>query len=81
MAMHAGVYLTVPGRDDWWTRALAAQLAVDDSAWSLHAAAFVHGIVSAPPQTVALLIGLLRQWREWRWGQERRAPRAGRAGA
>ena len=57
MAMHPGVYLTVPGRDDWWTRALAAQLAVDDSAWSLHAAAFVHGIVSAPPQTVALLIG------------------------
>src|SRR6478609_8652868 len=28
VAMHAGVYLTVPGRDDWWTRALAAQLAV-----------------------------------------------------
>jgi hypothetical protein len=57
VGMHPGVYLTVPGRDDWWTRALAAQLAVDDAAWSHHAAAFVHGIVAGPPGVVDLLVG------------------------
>lgn len=30
--LHPGVYLTVPGRDDWWVTALAAFLAVDDAA-------------------------------------------------
>src|SRR6478609_10315121 len=57
VAMHPGVYLTVPGRDDWWTRALAAQLAVDDAAWSHHAAAFVHGLVSGAPPVLDLLVG------------------------
>ena len=57
VAMHPGVYLTIPGRDDWWTRALAAQLAVDDAAWSHHAAGFVHGIVVTPPRVVDLVVG------------------------
>ena len=57
VGMHPGVYLTIPGRDDWWTRALAAQLAVDDAAWSHHAAAFVHGIVAGPPPVLDLLVG------------------------
>ena len=32
--VHQGVYLTVPGRDDWHTTAFAAQLTVPDSARS-----------------------------------------------
>jgi hypothetical protein len=55
--VHPGVYLTAPGRDDWWVRALAAFLAVDDAAWSHHTAAFVHGLVSQPPQHLDLLVG------------------------
>jgi very-short-patch-repair endonuclease len=55
--IHPGVYLTVPGRDDWWMRALAALLAVDDAAWSHRTAAFVHGLLSTPPQAVDLLVG------------------------
>lgn len=55
--VHPGVYLTIPGRDDWWTVALAAQLAVDDSAWSHHTAAFVHGLLSSPPMRIDLLVG------------------------
>lgn len=57
VAVHPGVYLTVPGREDWWTRALAAQLAVGDAAWSHDTAAFVHGIAAKPPRVVDLLVG------------------------
>lgn len=61
--IHPGVYLTVPGRDDWWVRAVAAFLAVDDAAWSHHTAAFVHGLVSTPPRAVDLLVGHDRRLR------------------
>ena len=54
--LHLGVYLTVPGRDDWWTRAVAAQLATEDSAWSHHTAAFAHGLVTDPPRVVDLMV-------------------------
>jgi very-short-patch-repair endonuclease len=57
VTVHPGVYLTVPGRDDWWLRALAAQLAVDDAAWSHATAAFVHGLLRTPPRTLELLVG------------------------
>ena len=41
-----GVYLTTPGRDDWWTSATAAHLACGpDAAWSHHTAAFVWGLI------------------------------------
>lgn len=57
VTVHPGVYLTVPGRDDWWLRALAAQLAIDDAAWSHATAAFVHGLTRTPPRTVELIVG------------------------
>src|SRR5215207_7837992 len=46
--VHPGVYQTLPGRDDWHTDALAAQLAVPGSAWSHQTAGFVHGLLSQP---------------------------------
>jgi hypothetical protein len=45
--VHSAVYQTIPGRDDWHTGALAAQLAVPDSAWSYRTAAYVQGLVRA----------------------------------
>jgi hypothetical protein len=35
--VHPGVYQTQPGREDWFTTALAGQLAVPGSAWSTRA--------------------------------------------
>jgi hypothetical protein len=44
-----GVYLTLPGRDDWRTQALAALLACGpDAAWSHWTAAHVWGLMPAP---------------------------------
>lgn len=57
VTVNPGVYLTVPGRDDWCLRALAAQLAIDDAAWSHATAAFVHGLIRTPSRTVDLLVG------------------------
>jgi hypothetical protein len=51
-----GVYQTVPGRDDWHSTALAAQLAVPWSAWSHHTASFVHGLVRDPPRHLDLVV-------------------------
>jgi hypothetical protein len=52
-----GVYLTTPGRDDWWTFATAAQLACGpDAAWSHQTAAFVWGLVHSPPPQLELLV-------------------------
>jgi very-short-patch-repair endonuclease len=56
IGVHHGVYLTVLGRDDWRTGALAAQLAVDGSAWSHRTAAFVDGLIAVPPQHIDLVI-------------------------
>jgi len=56
IAVHHGVYLTVWGRDDWRTGAVAAQLAVDGSAWSHRSAAFVHGLNAVPPEHIDLVI-------------------------
>ena len=56
IAVHHGVYLTVRGRDDWRTGAVAAQLAVDGSAWSHRSAAFVHGLNAVPPEHIDLVI-------------------------
>ena len=54
--VHHGVYLTVPQRDDWYTTALAAQLAVPDSAWSHRTAAHVHGLIREPPRIIELAV-------------------------
>lgn len=44
-----GVYQTMPGRDDWWTSALAAQLAVPQAAWSQETAGYAWGLVRSTP--------------------------------
>ncbi len=54
--VHPGVYQTLPGRDDWHTGALAAQLAVAGSAWSHQTAGFVHGLLSRPPRPIELVV-------------------------
>ncbi|MDQ2797020.1 MAG: hypothetical protein M3Y06_07640 [Actinomycetota bacterium] len=55
--LHRGVYLTVPGRDDWWTTATAAHLACGSSAaWSHDTAAYVWGLVARPAQTIDVLV-------------------------
>ncbi len=64
VAFHHGVYLTVPGRDDWRTGALAAQLAVAGSAWSHRTAAFVHGLVLKPPSDIDLVVDSRRRVRQ-----------------
>lgn len=52
-----GVYLTTPGREDWWMCAVAAHLAAGpDAAWSHRTAAFVWGLVASPPATIELLV-------------------------
>ena len=61
-AVHQGVYLTVPGRDDWHTTALAAQLAVPDSAWSHRTAAHVHGLIREPPRIIDLVVDRERRF-------------------
>src|SRR3954454_10064187 len=52
VVVHHGVYLTEPGRNERYTRAIGAQLAVPDSAWSRHTAGFVHGLLRQPPSTI-----------------------------
>jgi hypothetical protein len=59
--VHHGVYSTQPGRDDWHTRALAAQLAVPDSAWSHRTAAHVHGLLRDAPSTIELVVEAARR--------------------
>lgn len=54
--VHPGVYQTLPGKDDWHTDALAAQLAVPESAWSHQTAGFVHGLLTHPPQPIELVV-------------------------
>ncbi len=55
--LHRGVYLTVPGRDDWWTAATAAHLACGSSAaWSHDTAAYVWGLVPRPGPLIDVLI-------------------------
>lgn len=54
--IHPGVYLTTPGRDDWWTTALAAQLAVPGSAWSHSTAAYTWGLVRSSSAHLDLVI-------------------------
>lgn len=55
--VHRSVYLTVPGRDDWWTAATAAHLACGpDAAWSHRSAAYVWGLQSRPPREIDVLI-------------------------
>ena len=52
-----GVYLTTPGRADWWMEAVAAHLAAGpDAAWSHRTAAFVWGLLPSPPSTIELLV-------------------------
>ena len=69
IAVHHGVYLTVRGRDDWRTGALAAQLAVDGSAWSHRSAAFVHGLNAVPPEHIDLVIDARHRIRPPRGGR------------
>ncbi len=55
--VHHAVYLTTPGRDDWWTSAMAAHLACGpDAAWSHRTAAYVWGLLPSAPKTIELLV-------------------------
>jgi hypothetical protein len=55
--LQRGVYLTLPGRDDWRTQALAALLACGpDAAWSHWTAAHVWGLAPTPPRLVEILV-------------------------
>ena len=55
--VHHGVYLTTPGRDDWWTGALAAHLFCGPhAAWSHETAAFVWGLIRREPRLVEILV-------------------------
>ena len=54
--VHPGVYQTLPGRDDWHTDALTAQLAVPGSAWSHQTAGYVHGLLNQPPRPIELVV-------------------------
>ena len=58
--VHPGVYLTTQGRDDWWTGALAAQLAVPGAAWSHATAGYSWGLVRSPPRSSARPAGARR---------------------
>ncbi len=54
---HRGVYLTVPGRDTFLTRATAALLACGtDAALSHDAAAYLHGLATTEPRLIDVLI-------------------------
>ena len=59
--VHHGVYQTLPGRDDWHTQALAAQLAVPDSAWAGRTAAHVQGLLRDPPPRLELVVAADRR--------------------
>ncbi|MEO7235516.1 MAG: type IV toxin-antitoxin system AbiEi family antitoxin domain-containing protein [Lapillicoccus sp.] len=59
--VHPGVYQTRPGRDDWHTGALAAQLAVPGSAFSHRTAGHLHGLVRDAPRGVDLLVDQSRR--------------------
>jgi hypothetical protein len=54
--LHPGVYMTTPGRDDWWTTALAGQLAVPGAAWSHETAGYVWGLAPRPPRRIELVV-------------------------
>ena len=54
--VHPGVYQTAPGRNDWWTGALAAQLAIPGSAWSHATAGHSWGLVRSPPRIIELVL-------------------------
>ena len=55
--LHRGVYLTVPGREGFLTRATAALLACSaDAALSHESAAFLHGLRVAEPALIDVLI-------------------------
>ena len=51
-----GVYQTMPGRDDWWTGALAAQLAVPQAAWAHETAGYAWGLVRSAPARFDLIV-------------------------
>ena len=54
---HRGIYLTVPGRDNFLTRATAALLACGtDAALSHDAAAYLHGLAGTEPRRIDVLI-------------------------
>jgi hypothetical protein len=59
--LHEGVFLTVPGRDDWRTTSWAALLAVDTStpaaaAYAGLGAAFLWGLRPRPPRVTELVV-------------------------
>lgn len=60
--LHEGVFLTVPGRDDWRTTSLAALLCVDlpgvesGAAFADESAAFWWGLTPRPPALVTLVV-------------------------
>ena len=59
--VHPGVYQTRPGRDDWHTQALAAQLAVPGSAFSHRTAGYLHRLLRDAPRGVDLLVDQSRR--------------------
>ncbi len=69
VAVHEGVYLTRPGRDDWQTTALAALLRCSsgrkaaDAAFRGRTAAHLWGLVQTPPDVVEVVVPQRRQVR------------------
>jgi hypothetical protein len=69
VAVHKGVYLTRPGRDDWHTTALAALLrcssgrAVADAAFRGRTAAHLWGLLAGPPPAIEIVVPQRRQVR------------------
>lgn len=65
--VHEGVFLTVPGRDDWRTTSLAALLSVDlpgvecGAAFADDSAAFWWGLNPRPPAVVTLVVPARRR--------------------
>ncbi len=59
--VHPGIYQTRPGREDWHTHALAAQLALPGSAFSHVAAGYLHGLVREAPRRIDLLVDQTRR--------------------
>lgn len=61
-ALHPGVYLTEPGRDDWETKAVAALLFVGlPSALSGRSAGFSWGLTTSPGDRIEVLVPMNRR--------------------
>lgn len=57
VAIHPGIYQTLPGRQDWHTTAMAALLACGEgAALALGSAAYIHGLVARAGPAVEVMV-------------------------